>query len=96
VDGSKVNSITSWLTFLDEFHPERVAEVDWYSLGSSKRNPSGVSSTVLNVGVGRGARNKGSECALNDIDLRVVDKQVDGPEHGNLPQLDDACVEGSQ
>ena len=51
---------------------------------------------VLPVGVGRGTGDQGSERALEQIDVCVISEQVNGPQHGNLPQLDDASVEGSE
>ena len=51
---------------------------------------------VLPVGVGGGAGNEASERTLEQVDVRVIGEQVDGPQHGNLPQLDHASVEGPE
>ncbi len=51
---------------------------------------------MLPVGVGGGAGNEGSERTLEQVDVCVIGKQVDGPQHGNLPQLDHPSVEGTE
>ncbi len=51
---------------------------------------------MLPVGVGGGAGNEDSERTLEQVDMRMIGEQVDGPQHGNLPQLDHPGVEGTE
>ena len=48
------------------------------------------------IRVRRRAGNEQAQCALHWVCAGVVGTEVDGPEHGDLPEFYDASVEGSQ